>query len=161
MEFQGILKEKVGQREGDGQNGHWVKAQFLLEQEGAWPKRMVCDVMNMDFMDLVGKFESLIGKKVVVRFEINAREWNGKWYNDVRAHGIKEDISEEERQQRKAARRQRSELGTIEGPEGKTTVDAEGTVEENWEVDWNGMEKPLAPEKVDKVEASEGERERG
>jgi len=124
MEFQGTLVQKIGQREGDNQRGHWVIASYLVESEGMYPKRMACDVSNSEFVDNIGKFDSLIGKKVIVRFDIDAHEWQGKWFNSVRGIGIKEDISDEERQKRANERKaaKRSELGTIETPEGKVDV---------------------------------------
>lgn len=151
MEFKGILVKKIGQREGDNARGHWVIAQFLLEQEGMYPKRMACDVMNSEFVNTIGKFESMIGKRVVVRFDIDANEGNnGKWYNNIRGYDIREDISDEEREKRanekKVARK--SELGTIETPEGKVDVNEAGS-----EV------PPKVEGTVDPVGASDGEKD--
>lgn len=132
MEFQGTLVQKTGQREGDNSRGHWVIASYLIESEGMYPKRMACDVSNSEFLDNIGKFDSMIGKRVVVRFDIDAHEWQGKWFNSIRGIGIKEDITDEERQkranERKAALQRRSGLGTIETPEGKIDANAPDTV---------------------------------
>ena len=132
MEFTGKLVQKIGQREGDNSRGHWVIASYLIESEGMYPKRMACDVSNSEFVDNIGKFDSLIGKRVVVRFDIDSHEWQGKWFNSVRGIGIKEDISDEERQkranERKGATQRRSELGTIETPEGKIDANAPDTL---------------------------------
>lgn len=132
MEFTGKLVQKIGQREGDNSRGHWVIASYLIESEGMYPKRMACDVSNSEFVDNIGKFDSMVGKRVVVRFDIDAHEWQGKWFNSVRGIGIKEDIADEERQkranERKAATHRRSELGTIETPEGKIDTNTPDTL---------------------------------
>lgn len=125
MEFNGILVKKIGQREGDNQRGHWVIASYLLEQEGTYPKRIAVEVINTEFMNRIGMFDSLIGTKVVVRFDIDAREFNGKWYNSIRAYEIREDLTEAEKEERKkerAARRQAQPTGIIETAEGQVNV---------------------------------------
>jgi hypothetical protein len=34
-----------------------------------------------------------LGDEVVVSFDINAREYNGRWYNDIRAWRVSHDVS--------------------------------------------------------------------
>ena len=34
-----------------------------------------------------------LGKTVVVRFDIDSHEYLGKWYNEIRAYGIKEYVA--------------------------------------------------------------------
>lgn len=89
-EFIGLLKSKVGDREGDGQTGHWRVAQFLLETVEMYPKRMVVDVKDGAFRR-IEEFESLIGKNVRVEFDVDSREYpqgSGKWYNSVKAFRV-------------------------------------------------------------------------
>ena len=98
MEFVGQLVSKVADREGDGQNGHWRIAQFLLQEVAMYPKKLVVDVRD-DSYGNVQQFESLIGKNVKIQFDIDAREYTGKdglqhWSNNVRAYRIK-DMAEE------------------------------------------------------------------
>ena len=150
MEFNGILVKKIEQREGDSQRGHWIIASYLLEQEGTYPKRMAVEVSNTEFMNRIGMFDSMIGKKVVVRFDIDAREFNGKWYNSIRSYEIREDLTEAEKEERKkerAARRQAQPTGTIETAEGHVNVmDDAGTA--------SGQQVAASPETT---QAAEGE----
>ena len=98
MEFQGILVQKVGQREGENTRGHWVVASFLLESEEMYPKHIVIDVSNTEFINRIGEWDSHIGKRVNVRFEIDAREYEGRWFNEISARGVMEYITAETRQ---------------------------------------------------------------
>jgi len=98
MEFVGQLFAQVGEREGDGQNGHWRVAQFLLQEVAMYPKRIVVDVRD-DSYGKIEQFKGLIGKNVKVQFEIDANVYRGKdgqdhWFNNVRAYRIK-DMAEE------------------------------------------------------------------
>lgn len=125
MVYQGLLVKKISQREGDNARGHWAIASYLLEEEGTYPKRMAVDVSNSEFEDRIGKFDSLIGKKVKVRFDIDAHEYQGKWFNSIRAFNINEDLTEEQKEENRrerAARRQAQPTGTIETAEGQVNV---------------------------------------
>lgn len=94
MEFIGNLVEKVSEREGDGRNGHWKIASFLLETVEMYPKRMVVDVTDSEMVKRIEKFDELIGKNVKIAFDIDAREYNGRWFNSLRAFSIRENVSE-------------------------------------------------------------------
>lgn len=125
MVYQGLLVQKISQREGDNARGHWVIASYLLEEEGTYPKRMAVDVSNSEFEDRIGKFDSLVGKKVKIRFDIDAHEYQGKWFNSIRAFGINEDITDEQKEENRrerAARRQAQPTGAIETSEGSVKV---------------------------------------
>ena len=143
MEFIGLLKQKVGERSGEGQNGPWRINQYLLETVDMYPKRMVVDVR-----DNIALWDALIGKNVLIKFNIDTREWNGKWFNSLRAYSIEEYTQETEEKRR--ARRMPKPTGEIEG----AAADAAGTVAERAqafeehaqqasaeqkEVDWNKM----------------------
>ena len=152
MEFQGILVSKVGQREGENSRGHWVVASFLLESEEMYPKHVVIDVSNTEFINRIGEWESHIGKRVNVRFEIDAREYEGRWFNSLKGYGIREVLTDAEKQHRQDAKTAEkkqpatrpSEIGMIETPTGKVNVN-----DDAGEVDWDNMGQtaPAAEEK--------------
>lgn len=97
MEFIGQLLQKIGEREGDSQNGHWRIGQFLLQEVTIYPKRLVVDVRD-DSYGKIEQFEGLIGKNVKVQFDIDAsvyiKDGKERWFNNVRAYRIK-DMAEE------------------------------------------------------------------
>ena len=97
MEFCGLLVSKVGERSGEGQNGHWRVAQFLLQEVTMYPKRLVVDVRD-DSYGKIEQFEALINKNVKVQFDIDAnvysKDGQDRWFNNIRAYRIK-DMAEE------------------------------------------------------------------
>ena len=97
MEFVGQLVQKLGERSGESQNGHWRIAQFLLREVTMYPKNLVVDVRD-DSYGKIEQFDEKVGKNVKVEFEINAsvytKDGQERWFNNVRAYRIK-DIAED------------------------------------------------------------------
>lgn len=97
MEFVGQLVQKLGERSGESQNGHWRIAQFLLREVTMYPKNLVVDVRD-DSYGKIEQFEEKVGRNVKIEFEINAsvytKDGQERWFNNVRAYRIK-DIAEE------------------------------------------------------------------
>lgn len=58
------------------------------------PSRMVVDVSDGQ-MARVAQWDGMIGKNVVIQFDIDAREWHGRWFNSLRAWAIKTSQPEE------------------------------------------------------------------
>ena len=89
MEITGILVKKVGEREGVSQrNGlPWKTAEFLVEVPGQYPRHTNFSVSDGQ-VGRISRFESLIGKTVTVSFDIDAHEYQGRWYNSVRAWNV-------------------------------------------------------------------------
>jgi hypothetical protein len=95
MVFTGNLVKKVAVREGEGRNGHWKMASYLLETVESFPKRMMVDVSDGE-MGRIAQWDAFMGKNVKVQFDIDAREYNGRWFNSIRAWGIKDANEKEE-----------------------------------------------------------------
>lgn len=69
----------------NGKNGEIVKNQFVIETKGEYPKKCVFVVFGEDKWSQMG---IAVGVEAQVFFDINAREWNGKWYNDITAYRV-------------------------------------------------------------------------
>ena len=95
MEITGILVKKVGEREGVSQrNGlPWKTAEFLVEVPGQYARHTSFSV-NDGQVGRIARFESLIGKTVTVSFDIDAHEYQGRWYNSIRAWNVDRNISD-------------------------------------------------------------------
>ena len=93
MEITGILVKKIGEREGiSSKSGQpWKQAEFLLEVIGQDTKHMCFTVRN-GLSGRVAYFDSLVGKNVKVSFDIDAREYEGRWYNELKAWGVMEYV---------------------------------------------------------------------
>lgn len=89
MEVQGILIKKMNERSGISQAGNkWEFADYLLEIPGMYPRHInftVSDGQSARF----AQFDAMLGKEVIVHFDIDANERDGRWYNSIRAYGIK------------------------------------------------------------------------
>lgn len=88
MDFVGNLVKKVATREGESRNGHYKLASYLLETVEMFPKHMVVDVHDGQ-SGRIAQWDQLIGKNVSVKFDINAREYDGRWFNSLQAWYIK------------------------------------------------------------------------
>ncbi len=88
MEFAGILKFKIGERCGVSKTGQeWKIAKYLVETVEMYPRRIVFEVSNGNGgQERVAQFDALVGQTVRVYFDIDAREYNGEWYNSVHAY---------------------------------------------------------------------------
>ena len=84
-----ILMQKLGEREGIGQRSglKWRTAEYLVEIPGQYPRHIKFSVKKDD---LIARFDQLMGKTVNVSFDINASEYQGKWYNELTAWGLME-----------------------------------------------------------------------
>ena len=69
-------------KSGEGRNGTWQKQEFVGETDGQYPKQMKFDLWGDRTNHLLGK---KVGQEVEVHFDAESREWEGKWYTDLRA----------------------------------------------------------------------------
>ena len=84
MEIKGrilaVLEERSGTSQRTGNN--WRCGQYVLETIEQYPKKMLFEVFGED------KIHSMyiqMGEELTVFFDVDAREYNGKWYNQIRA----------------------------------------------------------------------------
>ena len=98
MEVTGILVKQTAIREGVSQrNGQpWKIAEYLLEIPGQYP-RHICFRVSDGQVGRIARFDSLVGKTVTVSFDIDAREYEGRWFNEINAWGILEYINQTQR----------------------------------------------------------------
>ena len=88
MEFTGRIIKVLEQRAGvSNRTGNpWKMQDFVIEETmGQFPKRMVFNVFGEDNLN---RFNIQEGQELTVSFDINAREYNGRWYNDVRVWNV-------------------------------------------------------------------------
>ena len=60
---------------------HWSSQTAVIETHEQHPQRVAFDVLG----DKITEFNLQVGEEVTVSFDINAREYNGKWWNSVNA----------------------------------------------------------------------------
>ena len=123
MEQTGILLKKLDEHSGVSQRtgNAWKNAEFLMEVPGQYPQHINFTVADGQ-SGRIAHFEKHIGKTVTVSFDIDAHEYNGRWYNDLRAWGCKEYVAGNTAPQPQAEASQQEK-----SPEPVSTPDAEQT----------------------------------
>lgn len=82
MEIKGKIIAKLPLAQGTSKAGNaWKKQEYVLETEETYPKKVKFDF----FGDRVDQYPLNIGESVTVSFDLESREFNGRWYTDVRA----------------------------------------------------------------------------
>jgi len=86
MELIGKIIQVLPLQEGVSKAGNaWKKQEYILETLGTQYPRKVC--FNL-FGDNVDKFPMQVGQDVTVSIDLESREFNGRWYTDVRAWNV-------------------------------------------------------------------------
>ena len=81
MELAGKVIKLLPEVSGQGKNGTWRKREFVLETDGQYPKK-VCIAQWGDRIDQNAVQE---GQKVVASIDVESREYNNRWYTEVKA----------------------------------------------------------------------------
>jgi hypothetical protein len=63
----------------------WMTHEYVLEIPGQYPRKMVFNIFGED---KIKQFNIQPGEEITVQFDIDAREYNGRWFNDIRAWNI-------------------------------------------------------------------------
>ena len=92
LELEGRIARKLGVQTGTSARGAWSKQEFVFEyQEGNFPSQVCMNVWGDDKVRELDKFQ--VGDKVKVSFNVSSREYNGRWYTDVRAWRIEPAVA--------------------------------------------------------------------
>ena len=87
LELEGRIARKLNVQTGTSARGAWAKQEFILEyQEGNFPTQVCLNVWGDDKVKELDKYQ--VGDKVKISFNLSSREYNGRWYTDVRAWRI-------------------------------------------------------------------------
>ena len=85
INISGIVLNILPLQTGTSKAGNqWQKQDFILETGGQYPRK-VCICL---FGDNVAKFPLAVGQSVTASVDIESREFNGRWYTDVRAWNV-------------------------------------------------------------------------
>ncbi len=82
LEITGKVNKVLETQKGEGRNGPWQKGGFILETGDQFPKSIYCIVWG----DMISQVEALKqGDEIKASIDIQSREYNGRWYTDVKA----------------------------------------------------------------------------
>lgn len=60
----------------------WKVQSYVIETHDQYPRRMCFDVFGED---KINTFNIQVGQELTVSFDIDAREYQGRWFNSIRA----------------------------------------------------------------------------
>lgn len=86
MELQGKVIAALQPRSGVSARGEWTAQDFVIETHEAYPKKMVFSVFGADRLQ---RFGIQVGQEVLVAFDIDAHEYQGRWFNSIRAYDVR------------------------------------------------------------------------
>ena len=82
LELEGTLRQKLGVQSGTSARGQWAKQEFILEfPDGNFTAQACFTAWGQEKVAELDKYQ--VGDKVKVSFNLKAREYNGRWYNDL------------------------------------------------------------------------------
>ena len=81
MEITGTIIKVLPLQSGQGKNGTWTKQEYVMETEWQYPKK-ICFSLWGERIDSANIKE---GELLTVSFDIESREYNGKWYTQINA----------------------------------------------------------------------------
>lgn len=81
MEISGKIIQVLDLQQGTSKAGNaWKKQEYVLETHDTYPRKVKFDF----FGDRVDQYPLSLGDEVTVSFDLESREFNGRWYTDVR-----------------------------------------------------------------------------
>ncbi|MDA0309773.1 MAG: DUF3127 domain-containing protein [Bacteroidetes bacterium] len=89
MEISGKIIQVMQEVNGQGKNGTWRKQEFVLQQPGQYPKNLCMEIWG-DKIDRYGLKE---GMNVRAKIDLESREYNGRWYTNVKVWDLNEDMA--------------------------------------------------------------------
>lgn len=85
MELQGKIIAVLPERSGTSQRcNQWRSITYVLETQEQYPKKLAFDVTN----DKIDQLNIQVGEFLTVQFDINAREYQGRYFNSVQAWNV-------------------------------------------------------------------------
>lgn len=81
MQLTAKLTQLLPIQTGAGKNGEWKKQDIIVETDGQYPKNVCISIWG----DKINETQLTIGNNLKIDFDVESREYNGKWYTDLKA----------------------------------------------------------------------------
>ena len=85
MELQGKVIAALPERSGVSARGEWKSQTYVIETQEQYPKKMAFDVFGAD---RITNFGIQLGEVIIVSFDIDAHEYQGRYFNQIRAWNV-------------------------------------------------------------------------
>ena len=86
MEITGKLIQLLPEVTGESARGPWVRGGFVIETDGEYPRKVAFTAFGEERVAMAKNIP--MGSPVQVSFTPESREFNEKWYTDLRASRI-------------------------------------------------------------------------
>ena len=96
MDITGTVIQILPEQRFNSKNGEVVKNQFVIEHGGQYKKKAVFGVLGEDRWKQMNVVQ---GADVQVSFDVDAREWNGRWFGELMAWRVQVVGSQQQTQQ--------------------------------------------------------------
>jgi hypothetical protein len=94
MEITGKVLQVLPLQSGTGANGVWKKQEVVFDQGGNYPKKVV-----IAFWKDLADTKFTIGQTLNLSVDCESREFNGKWYTDIKCWKILSSVDAQPAQQ--------------------------------------------------------------
>jgi hypothetical protein len=84
MQLTAKLVQLLPLQTGTGKNGQWKKQDIIVETDATYPKKICISIWG----DKIDAGQLQPGNQLKVDFDVESREYNGRWYTDVKAWKI-------------------------------------------------------------------------
>jgi len=84
MQITAKLIQVLPLQTGSGKNGEWKKQDVIVETSGQYPKKICVSIWG----DKIKESQLQVGNMLKIEFDVESREFNGRWYTDVKAWKI-------------------------------------------------------------------------
>ena len=82
MEISGKIIVVQAVQSGTSRSGNeWKKQEYVLETHEQYPKKVCFSVFGDD---RIKQYDIKKDEEITITFDIDAREYNGRWYNDIK-----------------------------------------------------------------------------
>jgi len=81
MQLTAKLIQVLPLQSGVSKNGEWKKQDIIVETDGQYPKKICISIWG----DKANESVLQIGNMLDISFDVESREYNGRWYTDVKA----------------------------------------------------------------------------
>jgi hypothetical protein len=86
LEITGTLIQKLQVQSGSSARGEWQKQEFVIETMDNYPKKVCMNVWGADKVAELATIRE--GEVLKISFNPESREYNQRWYTDLRAWKI-------------------------------------------------------------------------
>ena len=82
MQATGFLRHASETRKGESSRGPWMARDYVIETDEQYPKKIMFTVFGEEKLK---QFALKKDELIEVYFDIEAHEYNGRWFNSIRA----------------------------------------------------------------------------